>query len=303
MDVRIANAPCSWGVMSGFDASKFPRPELVLDEISATGYVGTELGDWGYLPTEAATLASMLASRSLALVGALAPLALADPANHAAGVETALRIARLLSACAAGAAPGPFVILADANGSVEHRVANAGRIRPGMGLDDESWRAFSAGVDTVARAVRDETGLRTVFHHHCGGFVETPDETARLMEMTNPDLLGLCFDTGHWAYGGGDVVAGYRRYAGRIWHVHFKDCYSRIAATAEVEQWDYFKAVTGGVFCGLGGGDVDFGGLIKEMRRADYSGWIVVEDELAPGMGNARQSAARDREFVRSLGL
>ena len=30
----------------------------------------------------------------------------------------------------------------------------------------------------VARAVTAQTGLRCVFHHHCAGFVETPDEIA-----------------------------------------------------------------------------------------------------------------------------
>jgi inosose dehydratase len=151
--------------------------------------------------------------------------------------------------------------------------------------------------------VRDQTGLRTVFHHHCAGFIETPNETHRLLEMTDASFVGLCFDTGHWAYAGGDAVGALRLFGERVWHVHFKDCYPDIADRASREHWDYFTAVRNGVFYGLGGGEVDFGMLLKELRRRDYSGWIVVEDELPPGMGDPQERARLDREYLLALGV
>jgi len=78
-------------------------------------------------------------------------------------------------------------------------------------------------VELVARKVREETGVRCVFHHHCAGFVETPSEVDRLLALTDPELVGLCFDTGHYTFSGGDAVEAARKYAQRIWHVHFKD--------------------------------------------------------------------------------
>ena len=65
-----------------------------------------------------------------------------------------------------------------------------------MGLSAAEWQIFARGAEKVARAVKAESGLRTVFHHHCAGYVETPAEIARLMDMTDPSLLGLVFDTG-----------------------------------------------------------------------------------------------------------
>jgi hypothetical protein len=54
--IRIANAPCSWGVLE-FD---LPGHALgyaqVLDEIRDTGYAGTELGDWAFMPSDPPTL-------------------------------------------------------------------------------------------------------------------------------------------------------------------------------------------------------------------------------------------------------
>ena len=81
----------------------------------------------------------------------------------------------------------------------------------------------------VASAVKKETGLRTVFHHHCAGYVETPAEIDMLLKLTDPSLLGLCIDTGHYRFGGGDPLTLLRQHAGRIWHVHFKDCHPELA--------------------------------------------------------------------------
>lgn len=288
----------------GFAAeAPFPLYESVLDDIAATGYEGTELGDWGYLPTEAAQLRDDLQRRNLAIVGALVPLALVDGMRHEEYAETALRTARLLAACANEAHPGPFVILADDNGADDVRTRNAGRIRPEHGMDDDAWKSFSAGVNLIAARVQDETGLRTVFHHHCAGFVETPAEAIRLLEMTAPSLVGLCFDTGHWAYAGGDPVGALRLFYDRVWHVHLKDCHPEIAEQSSRERWDYFTAVRNGVFYGLGGGEVDFAALLSTLRERGYTGWVVVEDELPPGMGDPFERARLDREYVRQFGL
>ena len=302
--IRIANAPCSWGVMKGFGEGGFPSYETVLNQIVETGYEGTELGDWGFMPTDAGVLRAQLEARGLELVGALVPQPLAQRESHLEAVAAALRAAHLLAACAGKSGNGgPFVILADDNGSDPVRTRCAGRIRPEQALNAQEFSCFSECVNLVARAVRDETGLRTVFHHHCGGFIETPDETEWLLAGTDPGLVGLCFDTGHWAYAGGDPLDAVRRFSERIWHVHFKDCHDDIAAQARAEGWDYFTAVHNGVFYGLGEGDIDFASVLGELRKRDYSGWIVVEDELPPGMGDPLERARLDREYARRLGI
>jgi inosose dehydratase len=304
-EMRIANAPCSWGVMKGFEGeAPFPEYSQVLDEIAQTGYEGTELGDWGFMPTDPEALKPELARRGLRMVGALVPLSLADPATHESGLVIALRTARLLAACAGTVGEnGPFVILADDNGANDLRTQCAGRIREHHGMSTEQWRSFTDGANRVARAVLEETAVRSVFHHHCAGFVETPEETERLLDATDPALLGLCFDTGHWAYAGGDPLDAVKRYGERIWHVHFKDCHVEIAERAQNDEWDYFRAVREGVFYGLGQGDLDFASIFAELQAQKYQGWIVVEDELPPGMGEPLESAQRDREYLRGLGV
>ena len=67
--IRVANAPCSWGVLE-FDSVERPQPQRachsqVLDEIAATGYEGTELGDWGFMPTDPDALRQEMSRRRL----------------------------------------------------------------------------------------------------------------------------------------------------------------------------------------------------------------------------------------------
>ena len=123
------------------------------------------------------------------------------------------------------------------------------------------------------------------------------------MRRTSPDLLGLCLDTGHATYGGGDPLAILSRHADRVWHVHFKDCSPAVAARARAEGRDYLTAVRHGVFCELGAGQVDFAAVLEHLRGSAYNGWIVVEQDVLPSMGTPAESAARNRRFLTRLGL
>ncbi len=298
--MKIANAPCSWGVLEFDLEGEAAGYAQVLDEIQQTGYVGTELGDWGFMPTEPAQLKRELQGRRLSLMAAFVQVDLSHPDAHAEGEARALRTARLLADVADSP---PLIVLADDNGKVDPRTKHAGRIQPEQGLKPDQWQVFAEGVHRIAQAVRAQTGLRTVFHHHCAGYVETPAEVEKLLSLIDPALVGLCFDTGHYQFGGGNALAGLRQHAGRIWHVHFKDCHPGVAAQSRAEGWDYFESVKHGVFCELGQGGVDFPAIVAELRRMGYYGWIVVEQDVLPGMGSPKESAQRNWDYLRSSGL
>lgn len=297
--IKIANAPCSWGALEFELEGKAPDYVQVLNEIVETGYEGTELGDWGFMPTDPQKLSEEIHGRNLKLLGAFVPVALKKPECHQPGIEVAVRTARLMAAVEGDL---PFIILADENGSIPERTKNAGRVTPEMGLSDAEWQIFAEGAEKVAAAVKKETGLRTAFHHHCAGYVETPDEIEKLMSLTDPDILGLVFDCGHYRFGGGDPVEGLKKYGKRVWHFHFKDYHPEFGKQGIQEGWDYFKSVSAGVFCELGKGNVNFPALLEELNKIGYEGWGVVEQDVLPGMGKPKESAKRNREYIRSLG-
>lgn len=300
--IKIANAPCSWGALE-FDLEEKSEEigfAQVLDEIKETGYIGTELGDWGYMPTDPNLLRKEIEKRGLDLLGAFVPVALANRSTHVEGTKRALQVAKLMYDAGYKNA---FIVLADDNGSVPQRTQNAGRITAEMGLSESQWQLYASGAERVAKVVKDKFGLRTVFHHHCAGYIETPEEINKLMALTNPELLGLCLDTGHYAFGGGDPMDALQKHANRIWHVHFKDFDPMAAELSKVADGDYFDSLQRGVFCELGKGSVNFKTIVDALNDHGYRDWVVVEQDILPGMGAPKKCAQANRDYLRTFGL
>lgn len=305
MAIRFGNAPCSWGTIEGWGQGI--GYSQMLDELVEAGYTGTELGDWGYMPTDPEQLRQELSSRGLTMLGAYEGVYLRDPRAHAEGERRVLRTARLLRSVAdVGDGWQPLVVLADEHSRDPLRFQNAGRVTPEMSLSDADWRVFARGAEQIARAVRDETGLRTVFHHHCAGYVEAPWEIEALLEHTDGAVLGMVFDTGHYLFGSGvnepqQVLEGLERFRERLWYVHYKDCHPAVADEARRRGWNYKEAVGKGVFCELGKGQIDFGAVTRMLEKLGYDGWVTVEQDVLPGMGEPKESARRNREYLRRV--
>ncbi len=298
MTIRIGNAPVSWGIYEFKDIEpKYPF-QRVLDEIVETGYTGLELGPWGYLPTDPDQLRPELDKRGLQLLSSYVPVKLVDPNAHADGEAHALKVGKLLAALGA-----KVIVLADDNGMVPELFAQAGQ-RKGSALSADQWDVFASGVNRIARKVHDDLGLKIVFHHHCAGYVETPEETRNLLERTTPELVGLCLDTGHYHYAGGDALQCIKEYGERVRYLHFKDCDPNIRQMCIDEKLNYREATQAGVFCELGQGVVDFPGIIAEVEKLGYDGWAIVEqDVLTDDLEAPRRSARRNREYLKKLGL
>lgn len=298
MAIKIGNAPVSWGIYEFEEIEpKYPY-ERVLDEIVETGYTGLELGPWRYLPTDPDVLRPELDKRGLQLLSSYVPVTLVDANAHEEGEKHALMVGKLLAACGA-----QVIVLADNNGTVPELIKQAGQ-RKGSALNNDQWKVFASGVNRIAHKVHDELGLKIVFHHHCSGYVETPEEVRQLMDRTDTELVGLCLDTGHYEYAGGNALQCVKDYGERVRYLHLKDCDPNIRALCLKENVGYFKATEMGVFCELGQGSVDFPGIITEMQNLGYDGWAIVEqDVLTDDLEAPRRSAKRNREYLRKLGL
>ena len=323
MSIRVANAPCSWGTIEGFgETTPWDR---MLDELAASGYRGTELGDLGYMPRDPAALRRELDDRDLVMLGGFQGVPLRSVDAVAAWRERVLDVARLLAAVTdtppavpharPKAGRAPYLILADETRGDPHRTAIAGRVTAADALDEDEMTVFAANVEELARIVAGETGLRTLFHHHCAAFIETPSEIERLLDATDPDLVGLVFDTGHYTYGTGvadplgsdgkgtSALDGLRRFWGRTPYVHLKDSHPAVAARARAEGWGYTAAVGAGVFCELGQGSVDLDGVLAYLKVQGYDDWLTVEQDVLPGMGTPAESAVRNRAALARLGV
>jgi inosose dehydratase len=249
----------------------------MLDEMVAAGYAGTELGPYGFFPTDASILQSELQKRRMKLLGSFVPVTLSDPAATKAVVEQIRKVGALLAALEA-----PFLVLADAQSSERNRISGC---VPGDGsaaLNPRQWTQVAKVVADTG-SVAAEYGLDLVFHPHIATYVETPKEVERFFDATSATDIGLCLDTGHCVYGGGDASVEAEKYRSVLRFVHIKDIDHKVLAEARRKHLNFEEAIEAKVFTIVGQGSIDFPGFFRTLAKNNYSGWMVVEQDVTFG--------------------
>ncbi len=300
MAIRAANAPVSWGIMESIELPPEYPYSRVLDEIAQAGYSGTELGPYGFLPTDPQRLRHELERRGLTLCSAFVAIHLGDKSAHAEGCAHVERTAKLLRQAGCH-----LLILSDEITPERSDVAGRQPEANRLSWNEEEWQAAENAIRQIT-SLCSRQGLKVAFHHHVGTHVETPEEIDRLLSLKSAEDLGLCLDTGHCAYGGGDPVTVLERYAEGVRCVHLKDCHAERLEEARRQHMDFHSAVTHGVFAPVGGGMVDFARIVALLRQYRFDGWAVVEMDVLPGGRDADSplaNAITGREFLRRLGV
>jgi inosose dehydratase len=274
---KFASAPDSWGVLDYPGPSWEQSYQTMLDEMVAAGYTGTELGPYGFFPTDPQLLASELSRRKLKLLGSFVPANLGDPASTKIVVDHIAKVGGLLAALGA-----PFLVLADAQSVERDRIA--GRVpRDGSGgWTPQQWKQAARVVAEAAQVVA-EFGLDLVFHPHVSTYVETPQETEQFFDVTSASKIGLCLDTGHCAYAGGDAVAEAEKYREILRFVHLKDVDEKALAEARQKKMTFEQAIEINTFTIIGQGSINFPEFLRVLARNNYSGWMVVEQDVKFG--------------------
>lgn len=298
MAIHIATAPVSWGVIMK-DTPNVPPWKQVLTEIAEAGYIGTELGPYGFLPQDKDLLQTTLDELGLTLLSAYVQINLVDPAAKQEEYDETIRSSKLLSEFGC-----EWVVLSDALFVNENRFKRAGRIRPEDGLTDDQWETFIQSANDYGKLALEEYGLRAVYHPHVGAWIETGDEVDRLMNETDDRYVNLCLDTAHCMYAGDDPIDLAKRWGSRMQYLHIKECDKTVLETVRANEWDYFKGVEMDVFPELGKGSVDFPALLDILNDMEFDGWAIVEQDILPDSGiNALESAKRNRAYLESIGM
>ena len=146
-------------------------------------------------------------------------------------------------------------------------------------------------LGTIAKS----KGVCLCYHPHKGSIIETSHQIDKLLKLTTPDKVSLCLDMGHLYWGGGDPVQLIKKYIERVGYIHFKDVRRRslniikkfieiikslFVTTSGRKKLKYIWLVLfekGPIVTELGQGDIDYLGVIKELDRLNYEGWITIE--------------------------
>jgi inosose dehydratase len=274
---KFASAPNSWGVLDYPSPSWEQSYQKMLDEMVFAGYTGTELGPYGFLPTDAKLLERQLSKRKLKLLGSFVPVVLSDPASTKIVVEQIRIVGGLLAALRA-----PFLVLADAQSEERDQIAGRVPADGSKGLSAQQWKQV-AKVVAEAAGVAEEFGLDLVFHPHTSTYVETPQETEQFFDATSASKIGLCLDTGHCAYAGGDPAAEAEKHREILRFVHVKDVDEKVMTQVRRTEMNFEQAIAANAFTIIGQGSVDFPAFFRVLEKIDYSGWMVVEQDVTYG--------------------
>jgi inosose dehydratase len=274
---QFASAPDSWGVLDYPGPSWNQSYEKMLDEMVQAGYTGSELGPYGFFPTDAEILRTQLEKRKLKLLASFVPVKMTDPGASKSVIERIRKVGNLLAALQA-----PFLVMADDQSSERNAFSGRASDKGCPTLTAEQWKHVGKIV-ADAEKVANEFGLDLVFHPHVATYVETPEECELFFDATSHTNVGLCLDTGHCVYGHGDSVKEAEKYRSKLRFVHIKDCDAKVLEQARWNKWTFEEAIEHKVFTVIGRGDIDFSAFFRTLVRNGYSGWSVVEQDVKFG--------------------
>ena len=259
----IGNAPCSWGI--NYPTGNTYSWQEYLDQVAASGYRGTELGPFGFLPKDKAVLGPELDKRGLTLIGATHVHTFGDRASAPVLMATLSELAPLLNDLGAK----HLVVMDESNWYPEGQ--------EGV-LDREGWNGLTATVREAQAVIEGEFGLKASFHPHIGTAVEFERQIDRLLEETEIDL---CFDTGHHAFWGQDPLAYMEKVWGRIAYMHLKNVDATVRQRVLDGKLSVAASYGAGVMAPLPDGAVDIQAVMRFLDRKGFDGPIVVEQDVA----------------------
>ncbi|MEU6059639.1 sugar phosphate isomerase/epimerase [Streptomyces sp. NPDC047097] len=293
--IRVGSAPDSWGVWFADDPRQVDWRRF-LDEVARAGYEWIELGPYGYLPTDPERLAEETGRRGLKVSAGTVFTGL----HHGAAVweRTWAHVADNAALAQAMGARHLVVIPAfwrdDRTGAVlEDRELTAGQ-----------WRDLTRLTERLGREVRDRFGLRIVVHPHADTHIDGEENVARFLDATDPELVALCLDTGHYAYCGGDSVKLIETYGERIGYLHLKQVDPEILAGVVAEGTPFGPAVARGVMCEPPSGVPALEPVLAAAQALDVDLFAIVEQDMYPCPPDRPYPIAeRTRRFLRSCGV
>lgn len=231
-----------------------------LDEVSSLGYTACETFTHIAMRYEDSIdeFRELLDSRGLRLSALYGGGRFSDPSRRDEVIAYNERVARFLAA----------------NGA-DRIVFGPGGPRTEGGTTTEALKEAAVTMTKAAQRCLD-LGVRACVHPHLGTELQDRRELDIIMELTDPEVLGLTVDTAHVTAAGMDAIEVITTYRDRLGYLHFKDLTPTDADDPEV-----FPILRGDealpIFCELGLGTVDLLGVLGTLDDIGYDGWLTVE--------------------------
>lgn len=187
-------------------------------------------------------------------------------------------------------------------GNSSHVLPDVALVPNAAKFNNDQWQRLGDGLNEIGRRANCR-GIKMCYHHHMGTGVMTSEEIDRLAEITDPDLVSICLDTGHLHFAGGDSLNFIKRHGQRIKHVHLKNIRQNIMDEALQKNMSFKEAILAGVFTVPGDpeGSIDFAPILQALADRAYQGWLVVEAEQDPAKATPLKYAKLGRDYLREV--
>ena len=295
MSIKVGVASGTWGIGPVNISGQVPW-NVFLDETRLAGYKYIEAGHYGYLPTDPKTLLDELTKRDIKVVASTVMNGHLDKPSDWPSVKSELMVAGNVGA----SLNAKYIVLIDDFYSSDNRDGET----TDKTLTADGWKHLIETTHRIADIAKEEFGLDIAFHSHADTHVETTEQLEKFLEDTDSDKISLCLDTGHLHYGGGDSLEFMKKHHKRVSYMHFKDVNTNIWERVKSENLSIQEATAMGVFCDLGEGNVNYPELGKVLNDIEYSGWVIVEQDVAtPVTKSPLKAATKARKYLESVGI
>lgn len=286
--LRFATAPVNWNNsdLPGWrEHVEFP---LVLDEMLSAGFHVTEYD--AALGSDLATISEEMRKRSMSFCGAYFWIDTLDPGafeRDMAGVSTRCRLLQRIGC--------RNLIVSDVLRPERVTCAGAVPANGSLSLTDDGYATMAARLTLLAE-MSAGYDISVHYHNHAGSFIETPRELNDLLHHLPGSGVDLCFDTGHYAFGGGDPGRFIDDHSELIGYLHLKDAAPDVLESAKTLRWGYLEALRHIVFPPLGQGSVGVEGVVRSLAARHYDGFVVIEQDTC--RGDPTETARANLDFV-----
>jgi len=286
--VRLGIAPIAWTNDDMPDLGKENTFEQCVSEMALAGFTGSEIG--GKYPTDVPKLKKALDMRGIEICNCWFSSFLISEPYEVTERDFILQtdFLKAMNAEIIGVSEQSYSI----QGKLGQPVWEGKYV-----MNEEEWKLLADGLNKLGKIAKDK-GMKLAFHHHMGTVVQTEEEIERFMELVDPGLVYLLFDSGHLSFAGIDPEKVLKKYVKRVSHVHLKDIRKDMVEKSRSEKWSFLKGVREGVFTVPGDGDVDFSPIFRILEEADYEGWVVVEAEQDPAKADPLEYAIKARKYI-----
>lgn len=293
-EIKIATAPCSWGVWYPDGTPSGTPWEVFLDQAAESGYKALELGPVGYLPTDNDVLRKELEARGLEVCAGTCVYKFDQMSSFEDKKAEVDELCRRLKDFGA-----KYLVVMDESDVGEYSEKK-------KDITEEKWAEYLKMMRDMGEFTKNEYGISTVYHPHIRSLIETEDEIERLLDETG---LDLCFDTGHHAYVNGGVEFGdksaldfLKKHASRIPYLHFKNVSGDVRKRVKDENLTSSQAFDMDVMCWLDKGVIDFAELKKVLDEIGYKGVGVIEMDAPRSTTQQAYDAAKNNlEYLKEL--